>query len=369
MDHSPPRRPSGSSSSPSSGPATSCSRASTSASGCCCPSLGRDDARAARRDPHHRPGLGRQRGVAARRRRRHVRGLPRVVRDAVLRLLPGAVPDPRRAHRARRGVRVPGQARHRRAGARRWDVAIVVGSVLPALLWGVGLREHRRAACRSTRTTSTRARFCDLLNPYALLGGLATLLLFLAHGALFLTLRTTRRRSSERARRRRARASPPRRPWSASPSSSGPSADRRATAASRRCRRSLAAPAAAALVAAVPVLAGARGAAASRATAVAIVLLFCDAVREPLPERDGLQHEPRDFDLTLADAVVVALHADGDDGGRRDPRAARARSTRRGPTGCSAHRVGAEDRRREHTRSTCCPQRPDRPRRGRRTAD
>ena len=32
--------------------------------------------------------------------------------------------------------------------------------------------------------------FGDLLNPYALLGGVATLLLFAAHGAIFLSLRT-----------------------------------------------------------------------------------------------------------------------------------------------------------------------------------
>ena len=46
------------------------------------------------------------------------------------------------------------------------------------------------AGCRSTRTTSTSARFFDLLNPYALLGGLTTLLLFLTHGAMFLALKT-----------------------------------------------------------------------------------------------------------------------------------------------------------------------------------
>ena len=47
------------------------------------------------------------------------------------------------------------------------------------------------AACRSTPTTSTSAACCDLLNPYALLGGLTTLALFLTHGAVFLALKTT----------------------------------------------------------------------------------------------------------------------------------------------------------------------------------
>ena len=42
----------------------------------------------------------------------------------------------RRADRARRGVRVPRQGR-RPAWRARWDVAIVVGSCVPALLWGV----------------------------------------------------------------------------------------------------------------------------------------------------------------------------------------------------------------------------------------
>ena len=114
--------------------------------------VGRDEAEHARRDPHHRPRLGRQRGLAARRRRRHVRRVPRVVRDAVLRLLPRAVPDPRRADRPRRRVRVLGQGRPIRL-ARAWEWAIVVGSALPALLLGRRLGEHRprRAARRRRR--------------------------------------------------------------------------------------------------------------------------------------------------------------------------------------------------------------------------
>ena len=35
------------------------------------------------------------------------------------------------------------------------------------------------------------ASLFDLLHPYALLGGLVTLALFLAHGAIFLSLRTS----------------------------------------------------------------------------------------------------------------------------------------------------------------------------------
>ena len=58
--------------------------------------LGRDEQRPRAASSTHRAGLGRQRGLAARRRRRDVRRLPGLVRDAVLRLLPRAVPDPRR---------------------------------------------------------------------------------------------------------------------------------------------------------------------------------------------------------------------------------------------------------------------------------
>ena len=46
------------------------------------------------------------------------------------------------------------------------------------------------AACRSTPTTSTPGTFFTLLNPYALLGGLTTLALFVLHGAVFLALKT-----------------------------------------------------------------------------------------------------------------------------------------------------------------------------------
>ena len=67
--------------------------------------------RAARGDQHDRPLVGRQRGVAGRGRRRHVRRLPGVVRDDVLRALPGAAAGAAGADGARRGVRVPGQER------------------------------------------------------------------------------------------------------------------------------------------------------------------------------------------------------------------------------------------------------------------
>ena len=62
---------------------------------------------------HDRAAVGRQRGLADRGRRGHVRRVPRLVRDDVLRPVPrdGAAADV--AHRPRRGLRVPGEARRR----------------------------------------------------------------------------------------------------------------------------------------------------------------------------------------------------------------------------------------------------------------
>ena len=73
---------------------------------------------------------------------------------------------------------------------RRWDLCIVIGSFVPALLWGVAFGNIVRGVPLSADHEYTGS-FFTLLNPYALLGGLVTLTLFLLHGAVFLTLRTT----------------------------------------------------------------------------------------------------------------------------------------------------------------------------------
>lgn len=70
-----------------------------------------------------------------------------------------------------------------------WDAAIVVGSVVPALLWGVAFANLVRGVALDADHEYVGS-FFDLLNPYALLGGLATLVLCASHGAIFLTLRT-----------------------------------------------------------------------------------------------------------------------------------------------------------------------------------
>jgi cytochrome d ubiquinol oxidase subunit II len=71
-----------------------------------------------------------------------------------------------------------------------WDAAIVAGSLVPALLWGVAFANMVRGVALDADGEFVGS-FWDLLNPYALLGGLATLLLCAAHGAVFLSLRTT----------------------------------------------------------------------------------------------------------------------------------------------------------------------------------
>jgi cytochrome d ubiquinol oxidase subunit II len=72
---------------------------------------------------------------------------------------------------------------------RNWDRAIVFGSLVPALLWGVAFANIIRGVPLNAEHHFT-GTLLTLLNPYALLGGLATLLLFTLHGAVFLTLKT-----------------------------------------------------------------------------------------------------------------------------------------------------------------------------------
>jgi cytochrome d ubiquinol oxidase subunit II len=70
-----------------------------------------------------------------------------------------------------------------------WDAAIFGGSLLPAILWGVAFGNVLRGI-RLDAAHNYAGNFFDLLNPYSLLGGLATLALFTLDGALFLALKT-----------------------------------------------------------------------------------------------------------------------------------------------------------------------------------
>jgi len=71
----------------------------------------------------------------------------------------------------------------------RWDLAIFWSSAVPALLWGVAFANIVRGVPLDA-DHEYAGSLLDLLSPYALLGGLVTLTLFLLHGAVFVSLKT-----------------------------------------------------------------------------------------------------------------------------------------------------------------------------------
>ena len=71
-----------------------------------------------------------------------------------------------------------------------WDGCIFLGSLIPALLWGVALANIVRGVPIDAEMNYVGG-FFNLLNAYALLGGLTSLLGFMLHGAIFLSLKTT----------------------------------------------------------------------------------------------------------------------------------------------------------------------------------
>ncbi len=71
-----------------------------------------------------------------------------------------------------------------------WDWAICIGSGVPALLWGVAVGNLLRGVPIDANMNYVGG-FFDLLNPYTLLGGLASLSMFILHGAIFLNLKTS----------------------------------------------------------------------------------------------------------------------------------------------------------------------------------
>jgi cytochrome bd ubiquinol oxidase subunit II len=72
---------------------------------------------------------------------------------------------------------------------RNWDLALVIGSFLPALLWGVAFANIVAGVPIDGHKEFTGNLF-TLLNPFGLLGGIVTLLLFATHGAMFIALKT-----------------------------------------------------------------------------------------------------------------------------------------------------------------------------------
>ncbi|KQV22267.1 MULTISPECIES: cytochrome d ubiquinol oxidase subunit II [unclassified Kitasatospora] len=72
---------------------------------------------------------------------------------------------------------------------RNWEQAIFWTSLLPAFLWGVAFANIVNGV-EIDAEKNYIGTFWDLLNPYAVLGGLVTLSLFTFHGALFAALKT-----------------------------------------------------------------------------------------------------------------------------------------------------------------------------------
>ena len=86
---------------------------------------------------------------------------------------------------------------------RAWAWANTIGSVGAALIWGVAFSNLLYGVPINSKGDFTGS-FWDLFRPYALLGGVAVVLLFAFHGATYLTLRTTGdlcRRAATAARR------------------------------------------------------------------------------------------------------------------------------------------------------------------------
>ena len=73
---------------------------------------------------------------------------------------------------------------------RGWDLCMIIGSALPAFLWGVVFGNIVRGLPIGADHEFTGS-LVDLLNPFALLAGVVTLVLFLTHGLVFLSLKTT----------------------------------------------------------------------------------------------------------------------------------------------------------------------------------
>ena len=72
---------------------------------------------------------------------------------------------------------------------RNWENAIFWTSLIPAFMWGVAFGNIVRGV-KIDQHFEYVGGFWDLLNPYAILGGLVTLTLFTFHGTVFVGLKT-----------------------------------------------------------------------------------------------------------------------------------------------------------------------------------
>jgi cytochrome d ubiquinol oxidase subunit II len=73
-----------------------------------------------------------------------------------------------------------------------WDYAFALGSTVPALLYGVAIGNILRGLPVEIKdgTVTSSITFLGLLNPYAVLIGLLSLVMFFMHGAIYMTLKS-----------------------------------------------------------------------------------------------------------------------------------------------------------------------------------
>ncbi|MFD2839039.1 cytochrome d ubiquinol oxidase subunit II [Populibacterium corticicola] len=72
---------------------------------------------------------------------------------------------------------------------RKWDMCLIFGAWAPSILWGVAFANLVRGV-HLDENHQYVGGFFALLSPFALLGGVVTTLLFLQHGAIFISLKT-----------------------------------------------------------------------------------------------------------------------------------------------------------------------------------
>ncbi len=153
------------------------------------PVLGRSEDDQQHDDRGDRPVLGRQRGVARDRRRRHLRGVPGWYATmfsgfyvALLLLLVLLIT--RIVSFEWRGKAQSGSWRSV------WTWVNTIASVGIPLIWGIAFSSllHGVPVSSAQEFTGT---FWDLFTPYTVVAGLALVLLFALHGAVYLSLRTS----------------------------------------------------------------------------------------------------------------------------------------------------------------------------------
>ncbi|MBC7960115.1 MAG: cytochrome d ubiquinol oxidase subunit II, partial [Vallitaleaceae bacterium] len=71
-----------------------------------------------------------------------------------------------------------------------WDMALFLGSLIPALLWGVAFANLVKGV-PIDGDMEYIGNFFNLLSPYTLLAGLTGLAIFIYHGAVYISLKTT----------------------------------------------------------------------------------------------------------------------------------------------------------------------------------